>query len=369
MGITIKDIAERARVSSSTVSLALNNKGGIGEETRKRIREIATDLNYTNPLRPPDRSQRTDTIRFLRIARHGRIVNRDHTVFISDYIDGIVQASKELEYKAEVAAFSSTPIDEIVETIQFQTDIAGAIVLGTELDRNDILRFKDASVPVVFIDTFVDYAPFDFVDMNNIDSVFMVIEHLLRFGHSEIGIVQSQARTRNFTLRERAFEAGMESFGMEIDQRYVFQVDSTFQGAHDDMAALLDRRLPLPTALFCANDIIAFGVLKALREHGLRVPADISVVGFDDLPAAAHLDPPLTSVAVSKRQIGSTAVRRLYARIQDSSMAPTKTVIGGCLMERESVARVGKPIEATLHDSVAGISRHRDKQVRQGAER
>jgi LacI family transcriptional regulator len=277
-------------------------------------------------------------------------VNRDHTVFISDYIDGIIQAGKALRYKTQVTSFKTTPMEEIVTTIQSEPELAGAIVLGTEMTRKDVLMFQSVSLPFVFIDTFLEYVPFDFVDMNNVDSVFKVIEHFLHYGHREIGVVRSSVRTRNFYLRDKAFLEAMACFGIEIDRRYIFNADSTFDGAYQDMVGYLNAGAKLPTALFCTNDIIAFGVLKALREKGVRVPEDVSVVGFDDLPTAALLDPPLTSIAVSKREIGSTAMRRLDSRIRHAPMPPTKIVVGGTLIERESVARIGEPIIPELKD-------------------
>lgn len=350
MGTTIKDIAHRAEVSLATVSLVLNKKPGVGAATRQRVLKLADEMEYTGPQRGPVSTAGAGTIRFLKIARHGHIVNRDHNVFISDYIDGIVQAAKELQYKIEVTSFRTTPIEDIVATVESEADLAGAIVLGTELNRDDILMFQKASVPLVFIDTFLDYVPFDFVDMNNIDSVFRVIQCFLQHGHRKIGIVRSSARTRNFSLRDRAFLEGMEVLGLGLDPQFVFDVDSTFDGAYEDMLSCLRSGKVLPTALFCTNDTIAFGVLKALREHGVRVPEDISVVGFDDLPTAALLDPPLTSIAVSKREIGSTAIRRLDARIRDLSMPPTKIVVGGTLVERSSVTQIGEPIQTVFHD-------------------
>lgn len=350
MGTTIKDIAQRADVSMATVSLVLNNKPGVGDATRKRVLQLAQELNYTTSQRGSSTGTDQGTIRFLKIARHGHTVNRDHNVFISDYIDGIVQAGKALRYKTEVTSFRTTPIEKIVATIQSESELSGAIVLGTELTRTDVLMFKSVSIPLVFIDTFIEFVPFDFVDMNNSDSVFRVVEHFLHYGHRQIGLVKSSMGTRNFYLRDKAFLEAMACFGLEIDTRFVFRVDSTFDGAYQDMKRYLDGGSALPTALFCTNDIIAFGVLKALREKGVAVPEDVSLVGFDDLPTAALLDPPLTSIAVSKREIGMTAMRRLHSKIQHAPMPPTKIVVGGEMIQRESVARVGQPIIAELRD-------------------
>lgn len=354
MGTTIKEIAEQADVSIATVSLVLNNKRGVGAATRKRILRLAEEMNYTGPVRTPISALKHGTIRFLKIARHGHIVNRDHNVFISDYLDGIIQTARDLKYKTEVASFRTTPMAEIIETIKYQSDLTGAIVLGTELNRDDVLAFRQVTLPIVFIDTFLDYVPFDFVDMNNIDSVFKIVEHFLEHGHRQIGIVRSRVATRNFRLRDKAFRDVMDSVGLALDARCVFDVDSTFEGAYHDMAEHLREKAVLPTALFCTNDIIAFGVLKALREYGVRVPEEVSVVGFDDLPTAALLDPPLTSIAVSKREIGATAMRRLDERIRDDTLPVNKIVVEGALVRRSSVMRVGEPVRVELRDPDQG---------------
>ena len=345
MSTTIKDIAQRADVSIAAVSLVLNNKPGVGQNTRERILKIADELKYhqRKPIAAADRG----TVRFLNIARHGHTVNRDHTVFIADYIDGIVQRAKKLNYKIEVTSFHTAPIEEAAGGLRHQSDLGGAIVLGTELSRSDIAAFLDLSLPLVFIDTFLDYFPFDFVDMNNEDSVFKVIEHFHHHGHREVGIVQSSVNTRNFWLRKRAFGNAMRFLGRPLQPRFSFDVDSTFDGAYRDMAAHLKNAAELPTALFCINDIIAFGVLKALREAGVRVPEDVSIIGFDDLPTAALLDPPLTSIAVSKREIGKAAMSRLARRISEPMMPAIKTVVGGTLMVRSSVKNLGPPIPLT----------------------
>jgi len=335
MAVRIKDIAQRANVSFATVSLALNNKPGVGEATRSKILEIAGNLGYrsTQYSFPVDYG----TIQFVQIVRHGHTLNQDHKVFISDYIDGILLETKKLPYKIEIKSFHATPITEIITWLEVQTHLSGVIILGTELSREDVLAFTNCSIPAVFLDTFLEYVSLDFVDMNNADSVFSVLEHFIEKGHDEIGIVRSSVQTRNFWLRNKAFREGLEFFGKNHDGKFSFDVDSTVEGSYRDMRSILDRAFKLPSALFCVNDVIAFGVLKALRENGNLVPEEVSIIGFDDLPASALLNPPLTSVIVSKREIGRVALNRLNTRIGNPDLPPTKIVVGGQLIERESV--------------------------------
>jgi LacI family transcriptional regulator len=337
LAVRIVDIARMAGVSPATVSLALNDKPGVGEDTRRRICSIARKLDYQAPRVAAQASSATESLCLLHIARHGHTVNRDHDVFIADYMEGLGRGAKDAGMSLEVATFKRTDLEQILAAAQ-QHPGAGLVVLGTELSAADVEAFSAVRKPLVFLDTYHEFLPFDFVDMNNLDAVFTVVSHLQARGHRRIGMVKGALEARNLRLREEAFVASLGRCGLPFDERDVFAVDTTFHGAYDDMLAHLAKAADLPTALFCGNDIMACGCLKALRARGVRVPEDVSLVGFDDLPLASVVDPPLTTVQVSKAEIGRTAVTLLVNRIrQESSTPPVKVLIGGRLVERQSV--------------------------------
>jgi LacI family transcriptional regulator len=339
VAVRIVDIARKAGVSAATVSLVLNDKPGVGDETRRRVRSIARQLEYQSPRAVPQAVTASDSLCLMHIARHGHTVNRDHDVFIADYIEGLGRGSKQAGLSLEVSTFARTPIEQIIAAAQ-EHPAAGLVVLGTELSASDVEAFAAVKKPLVFLDTYHEFLPFDFVDMNNEDSVFTILSHLQAKGHRRIGMVKGsfQGETRNFRLREAAFVASLARLGLPFEERFVFPTDSTFHGAYDDLLAILRRGAELPTALFCSNDIIACGCLKALAAHGVRVPDEVSLVGFDDLPLAAVVDPPLTTVQVSKAEIGRTAVSLLVNRIRtENASPPVKVLIGGRLVERQSV--------------------------------
>jgi LacI family transcriptional regulator len=174
--------------------------------------------------------------------------------------------------------------------------------------------------------------------MNNEDSIFTLVAHLAERGHDRIGLVKSSVPTRNFNLRENGFRAGMKRLAREVRDEYIYSVDSTFHGAKEDMSALLASGAELPSALVCANDIIACGCLSAFKEAGICVPGDLSMVGFDDLPLSSVVDPPLTTIQVSKGQISRMAVHLLADRLRgNEDRPPVKIVISGRLVQRSSV--------------------------------
>lgn len=338
MSTTIRDIAERAEVSQATVSLVLNNKRGVSQGTRERILEIARELDYGIPKGGRGARNRLGTVKFLKIAMHGHTVNRDHNVFISDYIDGLTRGATQYGYSMEINSFAGSEAEAIAQTVEKDNSLAGVVVLGTELTPEDVQTIGSVAKPVLFLDTYYDFLPYDFVDMNNTDAVYLVVSHLVDNGHQDIGFVRSAVNTHNFDLRHEGFWQAVRELGIVIKNRNIFTVDSTYHGAYRDMLKVLSSKPELPTALFVTNDIMAYGTIRALQTMGYTVPEDISVVGFDDLPSSSFMLPPLTTIEVSKQLMGEMAIRLLSIRMgSPESVPPMKVQVGANLIVRDSV--------------------------------
>ncbi len=338
MKITIKDIADKAGVSSAAVSLAINNKPGVSAETRSRVMDVARELGYE----PLSRIVSPDTdviVRFLKISRHGHTINKNHNYFIDAYVEGITSIASESGTVLEVEAYGSeTPLDSIITKIIESPQITGYLILGTELSEEDIRAFLKTGKDIVFVDTFLDYISADFVDMNNTDAVYKLINHFIQFGHKKIGLIKSSVNTRNFQLREKAFRQVMDSVGLDVNEKYIIDVDSTFENAYSDFKNFLQAKPELPTVFFAINDIIAMGCMRALQEAGYSIPDDVSIAAFDNLPMSSMVSPGLTTINVSKKEIGQTAFDMLLLKCgRESSPPPRKTLIGGKLITRNSV--------------------------------
>lgn len=337
--LTIRDIAGAAGVSAATVSLVLNGKGEISGMTRARVLEAVSRLNYV-PRVSKTGSDPTVTLRFLKISKHGKTVNRDHSVFISDYIDGMSAEATRRSYKLEVVSFEGQPISAVAESLA-GAPVAGVIALGTELSEADIRLIQSLGYPTVFIDTFYEIVDANFVDMNNEDAVFKVLSRFQQQGFSRVGFVASHEETVNFRLRQEAYFKNMSRLNLPVDERSVLSVESTFEGAYRDTAAHLDRGDELAECYFCTNDIIAFGFIRALREHGFSIPDDVSVIGFDNLPQSATMEPGLSTIEVSKRKIGYHAVAVLDDLILAAEPQPSvKILVGADLVLRGSHERI-----------------------------
>jgi LacI family transcriptional regulator len=337
MAPRIIDIAQKANVSPSAVSLALNNKTGISGEVRQKIISIASNMGYKNI--PPENGGRENiTIKLIKIAKHGHIVNEQHNAFITEYLEGIEAGAKRRKFKLEVSFFNRVPIEEVIETNR-DTAVDGLIVLGTELSAHELNFFTGLGKPTVFIDTYFPFALYDCIDMDNADGVFKAIQHLYANGHRRIGLIKSSYEVRNFKMREFGFREAMEYFSLPIQEKYIVTVDPAFDLTIVDMGKHLDKRGDLPTAFFCMNDTIAYGCMKSLRDHNYRIPEDISIVGFDDLPSSSLMS--LTTIRVSTHQIGKRALEKLTERIiAGSENIPENILISGNLVIRNSVKKI-----------------------------
>ena len=339
--LTIRDIAGVAGVSPATVSLVLNGKGDISGVTRARVLEAVASLNYV-PRSTKNGIEAGDTLRFLKIAKHGHTVNRDHSVFISDYIDGMSAEATRRNYTLEIASFEGQPISAIAESLA-GAPVSGVIALGTELSEADIRLIQGLGLPTVFIDTFYDVLDANFVDMNNEDAVYKVLSRFQKQGFERIGFVASHVDTTNFRLRREAFFKNMNRLGLKVRENDILSVESTYDGAFSDTRALLQSGIELAECYFCTNDIIAHGFIRALREFGIRIPEQVSVIGFDNLPQSATMEPALTTIEVSKRKIGYLAVTVLDDLINASEpQPPVKILVGADLVIRASDAH-GEP--------------------------
>jgi len=337
MGITIREIAAVAKVSTATVSLALNNKPGISKATRQKILKIAQSLGEERDKQSTFAQIIKGSIRFLKIIKHGHVLSRDHEAFISRYIDGSEQEARANGYNLEINTFTMPDIREIIAHIK-DASVEGLIVLATELTDKDLELFENIDVPMVCIDAMFDVNKFDFVDMNNMEAVFQIINYFIKHHHQEIGLIRSPVDAINLELRYLGFQRALKYFGIPYNNKYVFTIDSTFDGAYNDILKILKKGTKLPTAIFSSNDLMAYACIKAFREMGIKVPDDVSIIGFDDLPMCAVMDPPLTTMKVSQRQIGQMAIRLILDRINRTFSVPSiKISIGGELIPRESV--------------------------------
>lgn len=334
--IGIDDIAKKANVSRTAVSFALNNKPGISDVTRKKILEVADQLNFKHRKKKVATPALTGRIGFIKIASHGHIVNRDHDVFIADYIYGINQECKKHNFEFSLFDCHTSDVD-VLSTMSLQ-NCNGLIILGTELSKSEIISISKLKVPIVFLDTYFDFLPYNFVTMNNKDALLSILSLLKKARLTDVKMITTQLECANFREREKSFFEVMDHLGLSAKPDSLLIFDSTFLGAYEGMNKLLQGKVKLPQAFICANDVIALGCIKALKEHGIKIPQEISITGFDNLPGSSMTDPALTSYQVPKEHIGKIGVQILIEAIKQSGkkFSTIKTRVDGRLIERDS---------------------------------
>ncbi|MDF2986754.1 MAG: transcriptional regulator, LacI family [Eubacterium sp.] len=331
--MNIKEISKIAKVSQATVSLALNNRPGVSEETRYKILEIASKYGYSKRSSNPKKN-----ILFIKYIGSGAAVEQNGD-FIARVIDSIEYASSNLGYTLIIKNIMETDFKSEIKAIDYD-EYAGIVFLGTEAKSEDISSLKDISIPIVAVDNMFQKHDIDSVVMDNFDGIYKAVSYLVSLGHKKIGYLDSVIRFTNFDQRTEAFLKSMEEFGLDKNQM-ILHVEPNLDGAYQDMLKHLKQVSgDMPTAFVGANDTIVIGAVKALKAYGMKIPNQISVIGFDDIPFCTMMDKPLTTIRVYKERMGELAVKLLDDKINNPSEETVKMLVTTKLIERESTASI-----------------------------
>lgn len=329
MKINIKTISELTGFSQATVSNALNNKRGVNRETAERILAVAREHGYLPELK-------IDNIKLVIYKKDGMVVS--DTPFFSALIEGVESESRSAGFETTICNLNRKDPDFEAMRDQLLSDPNCAVLLlATEMEEEDIKPFENALAPIVVLDSWFEEMTFDSVLISNTDSVCHAVKHLMAKGHKKIGYLRGSVRIKNFYYRDMGYQRALGSGGVPMDPRYTVTLTPTMEGAYEDMRSYLKGQPELPTAFFADNDIIALGAMRALQESGFRVPQDVSVIGFDDLPFGTISYPALTTIRVHKQEMGRVAVRRLVEIMKNDCEVKTKIQVCNTFVERDSV--------------------------------
>lgn len=329
MKINIKTISELTGFSQATVSNALNNKRGVNKETAERILAVAREHGYLPELK-------IDNIKLVIYKKQGVVVS--DTPFFSTLIEGVEAESRSAGYETTICNLNQKdPNFEAVRDQLLSDPNCAILLLATEMQEEDMKPFENALAPIVVLDSWFEEMTFDAVLISNTDSVCNAVKYLINKGHKRIGYLRGNIRIKNFFYRDMGYQQALSGAGLPVEQKYTFSLTPTMEGAYEDMKNLLRQQPELPTAFFADNDIIALGAMRALQECGYKVPGDVSVIGFDDLPFGMISYPALTTIRVHKQEMGRTAVRRLIEIMKNNTGVKTKVQVCNTFVERDSV--------------------------------
>lgn len=329
-----KELAMLLDVSPSAVSIAFNGRKGISDKTRDRILKAAELYGVKYSYRKPSAS---NYISFIIFKEHGQVFG--DTPFFSSVTEGVNTGITEAGYKMQMFyIYGNQNLEEKIEEL-CDSDCAGIILLGTEMSNKDIELCNNIRKPIVILDSSYDGSTKDCVAINNTQGTFLATRYLIECGHTSLGYIHSNVHINNFSERYEGFCRALALAGLTEEDVQIY-VGSTSETAYRDMNHYLDQAGKLPAALVADNDIIALSCMRALKEHGYKLPEAVSIVGFDDIPAAFVSAPKLTTVRVPKQRLGAEAVNLLVRRIGSSEpLSPVCMRIGIDLVVRDSVEK------------------------------
>lgn len=338
MKVNIKQISEITGFSPATVSNALNYKRGVNAETAAKVRRVAQDLGYFE-------ENRITKIKFVIFKRTGVVV--EDTPFFPAMITGVEEECRSCGMEMMICNLDRREANYREQAKWLLNDKASAVIfLGTEMIDEDMELLRGITCPFVVVDYWREDMSFNGILINNADSARMATEYLIGKGHKEIGYLAGSFRIKPFRSRFAGYQIALNKASLPVKKEYIVTLAPTIDNAYSDMKAHLKGSPKLPTAFFADNDMIALGAMKALTECGLRIPEDVSVVGFDDLSFSSISSPPLTTLRVPKQEMGRLAVRRLRDMIQDNDGVKVKTQVCAQFIERDSVRDIIRSADA-----------------------
>jgi LacI family transcriptional regulator len=333
-------VAEKAKVSVMTVSRALNGEGGVAEKTRARVRAIAAELGYAPNLSAKMmKGSRTNVI--------GIMVNDLESSVINQIIGTVSAAVRKL--KMDLIIYNS--IEEAADgqnrglSNMLQGLCDGLLLILPRITDSHLKLLENSKVPVVLVNWCLGDTVLPVVRGGNVEAAGAATRHLLQLGHTRIGFIAGSGHTGQSQERRRGYEQALQGAGIAIDPLLFVQGDFGRRSGYDGACSLLTRDDP-PTAIFAANDEMAFGAIDGARTLGLRVPQDVSVVGFDDIAAAAQSHPALTTVRQPLAAISEAAVRELLLRVEGAGGEQQRIEFPSELVIRDSSGKAPRRASA-----------------------
>lgn len=337
--VTIADVARHAGVSTATVSRMLNGKGAIDPATRSRIEAAVRTLNYTpNPAARQLGSGLSHMV--------GLVLPDIANPFFPLVARGASDVARQRGYTVVLANSDGDPeIEADAARALLGQRVDGVIVAPAGERTAGLDRLAGGGLPVVLLDRPIAGVDLDCVCADNRGGAALVARHLFELGHRRFGFISGPAGVASAADRRYGFASTAEELGAELRAEWVADGDFQLLSGFRAMQRILSEPVR-PSAVACANDLMALGALRALRLAGLRAPEDMAVVGYDDIPMAAMADPALTTVSQPAYRMGAVAMERLLARLAgDDAGRPETTRLPVRLVVRESCGggRRGQP--------------------------
>jgi len=347
--VTARDVAQGADVSVATVSRVLNNQAHVKEDVRQRVLKAAADLGYLGAYTTNGADNRTINKALKEIGFIYSSSIDDHAATSNPFWSRILHGAEREAYKSNIkityrSVSELTNSPQLLLTAIKEMRLGGILLVGPA-DAEIIKAVAATNVPLVLVDNYVPKSSVEAVLSDNFEGARQAVEYLIEKGHRHIAfiggptIAGKRPINKIYTIERRAggYRTALLDAGLPVPYYMYESGNLAPEGGYQACKRLLANRAKFD-AIFCANDETAIGAMKALREAGLKVPEDVSVVGFDDIDMAEHYNPSLTTVRINKEAMGAAAVRALIARVADPEAVSQTIMLDVDLIERASVA-------------------------------
>lgn len=329
--MNIQEVARRAQVSTATVSRTINGSDKVKPKTAERVRRAIEALNYF-----PNTNARA--LGSGRSRLYGLIISDITNPFFPELVKsfedtavlhGLEVIVSNTSYKADRA--------ELCVQRMLERKVDGVAIMTSELEPQLLERLKNNGIPLVFLDTGTVGADTSNVLVNYSKGIDEAVDHLVALGHERIGFISGPMLLPSARTRREAFLESLRRAGISLRKELIVEGNHRIDGGRMAMEELL-QLTALPTAILASNDLTAIGAIGSIHQHGLRVPEDISVIGFDDIEISAALYPPLTTVRLSRSHIADRAFHALFSANREPGSRGAEYIVQPELVIRDTTA-------------------------------
>jgi LacI family transcriptional regulator len=328
--VTLKDVAEHAGVSLATASLIVRNSPNVSDKTRKKVLAVMDELGYVyDRLAANLRSKRSSTV--------GVIFTDIGNTFFANLLKGVNAILEAEGYTVLLGTtFDSDEKQVKLLSTMLEHRVDGIILCPVSgSSKEPIERIRKLEIPIVTAVREIDHLDCDYVGIHYSNGAKLAVNHLLENGHKQIAFIGGRMESTAWQQRVNGYRESFRQAGLEVDPSIIIGTAPTREGGSIGVRTLLSQGTP-PKAVFCFNDLVALGVMEALRQSGLIPGKDIAVVGFDNIPEAEMTNPPLTTVSSFAHQIGSNAATLLHKRILNVERPTERIILDPELIVRDS---------------------------------
>ncbi|MBR5303014.1 MAG: LacI family DNA-binding transcriptional regulator [Clostridia bacterium] len=333
--MTVREIAALTGVSPAAVSLVINNKKGVSAETRRRIQSVMEEYGY-EPAPSGKKSQRF-RLMVIKYRAHGTALEENQG-FIASIIDRIESECRRFAFDLVMCNCEAKSAEDTIRKLM-ENPPDGVIMIATEMRREAYDLLKLFTVPLVVLDNNIPISHIDSVVMANRELTANLVRYLYDLGHREIFYYKFAQPVNNCDERYAGYLEELKRLGLDAPDPVLLK--PTVDGAFEDIRRMIKSGEYVPHgAVVADNDTVAIGAIKAIREAGYSIPEDVSIVGFDDIPFSAVTMPALTTMRISRSQMGTLAVSLMRKRISNPDWPGMHISIGGKLIVRNSTRPV-----------------------------